>query len=398
MSQSDAADDLRTHLSQSHAWTGRPTPSDLSELPNGPAIYLLVDTGGAAVQLATTQTLRRLLVSRLTDPQRQQIGKADLAEIARGVRWRPLATAFEGRWWYYRLARVMHPKEYRRLISFGPAYFLNVDWTQPVPELCVTERVWDQPGEFIGPWPAHKACHTALEGLWDLYDLCRYPEQVRKAPHGTRCAYAEMGRCDAPCDGSTALATYVGRCRAAWQFAVGGVAEWISVAEQRMRAAAEQQKYELAGLIKQQLRFARNWQSQWVPHVRPVAELNYLFVLPIVRRRAWKLILFRAGHLADGPIVPQRRIGPDARAWLAAQLGQPCEDVPDSVRMEQTWLVCHLLSSREADSSVILALPQLEMPADLEETLVARTVERRRTQTESGDRATDVSSENELST
>jgi DNA polymerase-3 subunit epsilon len=357
-------------LPESRTWSDRPRPEELAALPACPAVYLLVDAHSAPVQLATTQSLRRLLISRLARPPQQRPAKADLAEITRGVRWRPLSTAFEGRWWYYRVARVLYPQEYRRLISFGPAHFLHVDWTQRVPELRVTERVWSVPGEFVGPWPAHKACQEALTGLWDLFDLCRYPEQVRKSPRGTRCAYAEMGRCDAPCDGAVPLAAYVGRCREAWRFACGEVQDWLTEAEQRMRHAAGERKYELAGQIKEQLRFAQHWQTLWAPRVRPAEELRYLVGLPVTRRRTWKLFLFRAGDWKEGPVVRARRLVPESLAWLAAQPPALPDDLPEIVRTEQTWLLAHLLFGRDAERALFVPLPCDGASADIETSLL----------------------------
>ncbi len=339
-----------------HTWPDRPRPEDLAPLPGGPAVYLLIDHAARPVLLATTQQLKRLLRARLTDPQRTGRGKTDLAAIVRGVRWRPLTSAFEGRWWYYRLARVLHPTEYRRLVSFGPAWFLHVDWEQPIPEIRVTDQVWCVAGHFVGPWSTRAAGQEALEGLWDLFDLCRYPEQVRRTPHGQRCAYAEMGRCDAPCDGSVPLAAYVARCRAAWSFASGAVEPWIAAAEQRMHEAAANQRYEHAALIKRQLGFARHWQTRWGPHVRPAEDLSYVLALRVARRRAWKFLLFQRGVIADGPVVAERRIGADARTWLESELGRVGEALSDTVRMEQTWLLAQLLFTRRAGQAVLLPL------------------------------------------
>lgn len=381
------AEFLTAALPELRTWPDRPTAADIDPLPNTPAVYLLVDAGGAAIQLATTQSLRRLLSARLVDPQ-PRAGKADLAAITRGVRWRPVATAFEGRWWYYRLARALYPGRYRHLVSFGPARFLHVDWAEPVPEVRVTERIWCLPGEFIGPWPSYRAAQEALVGLWDLFDLCRHPEQVRQAPRGIRCAYAEMGRCDAPCDGTTPLTAYVARCRAAWAFAAGGVGTWLATATQRMQVAAREQRFELAGQIKQQLTFARHWQSHWAATVRPEAQLNCLLGLPVTRRKAWKLFLFRQGHLEEGPVLPQRRLGADAVTWLREQLAQAPAALDGTVRMEQTWLLSQLLTSRTMDTALLFWLPTLEVPSDLAAGLVERAERVRSARADSGPQST----------
>ena len=344
-------------------WPDRPTPADLDPLPGIPAIYLLLDAHDQPVQLATTQNLKRLATARLLDETRAQRGQADLAAIARAVRWRRVAAPFESRWWYYRLVRQHEPKSYRQLIGFGPAWFLHVDWHARVPEVRVTERVWCAPGHYVGPFPARRQAQHALEGLWDLFDLCRYPEQVRKAPSGQRCAYAEMNRCDAPCDGSVPLEPYIARCRQAWSFAGGHVAPWIAAAEQAMQAAARQLAFERANVLKQQLAFAREWQQKWLPVVRPAEDFNLLLAVAVTRRKARKLFLFSRGALVEGPTVPDRKLVADTRAWLEPvlrdHLPAALAAADPTQRMEQTWLVAHLLQNKEAATTLTLRLPNL---------------------------------------
>jgi DNA polymerase-3 subunit epsilon len=354
------------------SWADRPRPEDFGPLPGTPAVLLFVDVAGRPVQLLTTQHLKRIVTARLTAPDEPHRGKADLAEIVRGVRWRAVGCPFEARWWYYRLASALHPRDYRDMIGFGPAWFLHVDWAQAIPEIRVSERVWMLPGQFVGPWPSHRECQAALEGLWDLFDLCRYPEQVRRAPQGTRCAYAEMGRCDAPCDGTVPLDAYIARTRAAWGFACGEAEAWTATAVQRMQLAAAEQRYELAAQFKQQLAFAQHWQQEWGPRVRPLARLNWLIGLPVTRRRAWKLFLFRAGEIVDGPVMLERKLPAEGLAWLQQAGAAPPAALPDVTRMEQTWLVCHLVFSREADRALLHMLGTGESPAELGQQIAER--------------------------
>ncbi len=368
---------LVTALPSARSWAARPTAGDLTNLPGHPAVLLFVDEAGAPIQLLTAQQFKRTVISRLSQPDETRRGRADLAEVVRGVRWRQVYCPFEARWRYYRVARVLHPREYRRLVLFGPAWFLHVDWSRPIPELHVTERIWCLRGEFVGPWPTHKSCQQALEGLWDLFDLCRYPEEVRQAPGGTRCAYAEMGRCDAPCDGSAPLERYIGRSRAAWGFAEGGTAAWMQSATERMRQAAAERRYERAGLLRQQLEFAQMWRRRWSPRIRPAGQLSLLLAVPATRRKAWKLFLFRQGDLTDGPLLPDREFVEQTPAWLAEQLQQPPDKLDDAVRMEQTWLTAHFLQHKEARTAVIASLSEAAVPADLPATLQAG-LERRR--------------------
>lgn len=363
-------------LPERHTWDGVPTPEGLAPLPTGPAVLLFVDAEQRPVQLLTTQQLRRFATVRLQTPDETPRGRADLAEVVRGVWWRPVTCPFEARWRYYRLARVLYPQALRDLMGFGPTWFLHVDWAQPVPELRVTEQVWMTAGEWLGPWPTRAACQQALDGLRDLFELCRYPDEVRRAPRGQRCAYADMGRCDAPCDGSAAMSRYVARCATAWRFAEGAITSWIEDAQVRMQAAARAQRYESAGQIKQQITFAQRWQKEWTPQVQLATRFNCFLLLPVTRRRAWKPFLFRAGALRDGPVIATRRLGSEGPKWLSESLALNAEEPDPELRRDQTWLVAHLLAHRDAESALQFALPELTVPADLATELARCAAER----------------------
>jgi|GEM_PF-1646757 len=349
-------DAIASFLPDHRSWTEGPTPADLTALPSRAGVLLFVDSHGAPVQLAATQQLRHFVQARL-DP-RLSPGKrrADIRAVVRGVRWRTVHCAFEGRWWYYRLARTLYPDDYRRRVSFGPAWFLRVDWTRPVPEIDAAERVWCEPGEFVGAWPTQKAVREALEQLVDLFDLCRYPQQVRRAPRGTRCAYADMGRCDAPCDGTVPLAAYVARCRAAWRLACGDRDPWQTEAEQRMRQAASNQQFEEAARIREQIQVGRNWGPKGVPRLQTAGGIRWLLGFPATNRQAWKLCLFRNGDIVDGPVVAHRKAGLAAQEWLHAEMDRGPEGTPPEVRMEQTWLVCHEFWRAERHQFICAAL------------------------------------------
>ncbi len=362
-------DAVASALPESRGWSSRPAEADLKPLPAVPAVYLLLDGNGAAIQLATTQDLRRVLISRLVAAS-EAAGRADVGAIARQVRWREVHSAFEGRWWYYLLARRMHPRGYRKLVSFGPAWFLNVDWTEAVPEIRVSERVFCGPGAFLGPWPSRAACTRAMEGLRDLFDLCRYPEEVRRAPGGTRCAYADMGRCDAPCDGSVPMSSYAQRTREAWAFARGAARPWREQAVERMQQAATEQRYEAAALLKQQIALVdAEWLAADAPRVVDAERMRYLLAIPVTRRKKWKLFLFDRGRLAEGPVLPDKLLADEAAVWTRDAIGGEGAESPGElepvVRMEQTWLAAHFLQHKEGQGAIVEMLGQRgESPAE----------------------------------
>ncbi|MCG3128878.1 MAG: UvrABC system protein C [Phycisphaerae bacterium] len=349
------------------------------------AVYVLLDEHDRPIQLALTHDLRRLLRSRLAqadaEPQRRRV---ELGAIVRGVRWCECATGLEARWRYLQIARLMYPRLYRRQLPFGPAWFLHVDWSERVPDIRATDRVWQGSGEWLGPWSDRATCQRAVEGLWDLFDLCRYPNEVRRYPEGKRCQYAEMGRCDAPCDGSAEIRHYHDRCRAAWAFAGGNgenadgrraiIGRWIERATDAMRRAADERRFERAAQIRSQIQFAETWKRGWAALPTREQALRMVLALPVPRRRQWQICRFDRGRFDVGGAV---KTGELARAIAtgaadidasaggeAAPRTAPPEATNDSAeaRMEATWLLSHFLNHSEAGAAIVAWLS--ERPAN----------------------------------
>src|SRR6185295_16204268 len=80
----------------------------------------------------------------------------------------------------------------------------------PDPRLLALAR-----GVFIGPIADKDTAGRLIERTIDAFDLCRYHHLLVQAPRATACAYKEMGRCPAPCDGSETMAGFRARTLAA---------------------------------------------------------------------------------------------------------------------------------------------------------------------------------------
>ncbi len=392
-----AGPDLACELPELFRWSAAPSQAELAGLPACPALLAFLSETGEVIQLLTTQHLRRCVEARLRETAAPRSKRARIETIARAVRWRPIHGPFEGRWRFYRAARRLYPHDYRRRIAFGPTWMLRVDFAARVPDIEVSERIWCEPGEWLGFWPTQRSAQQALEGLWDRFDLCRYPQQVRRAPAGQRCAYADMGRCDAPCDGSAALSVYVQRVKAAWRFACGKRDEWLDLARRQMNAAADAQHYELAAQIRKQIETASHWAAGSAGDVRLLGGLRYVLALPVTRRRAWKLFVFDRGRLQEGTVVVDNALeaaiaaigsahssvdasAPPADARAAAS---DTAELDPIVRMEQTWLLAHLLAHRERASALVAPWPE---GTDASTLAAALATERRRSAEQSAAR------------
>jgi DNA polymerase-3 subunit epsilon len=370
MSAKGTAGDFAELLPEEAGWAERPTSEQIAALPNCAAVFLLFGAEQRPIQALSALQMRRGLTLRLGEPA-ERGKRADLGEIVRGVRWRRVESRFEARWVYLLLVRRLDPAGYRAQLGFGPAWYMVLDRTRLLPEIRVSERIWASPGEFAGPWRTQRAAQAALEQLWDLFDLCRHPEQLRRAPQGQRCAYFDMQRCDAPCDATAPPEPMAARTDAAWRFVCGRRDAWRAEAEHCMRAAATAQRFELAGQLKQQIERARQSEGMW-RSVRHMEQMRDLLLIPAVRRRGWKPFWFDRGELRTGEVIPQRRLKPELEAWIVAQTQVAAAESDAVLRMEQTWLVAHLTERLDREPAVIVQVD----PAPNATALAARAVER----------------------
>ena len=119
-------------------WTG---------LPGGGGVYAFLSRNGELIQLASGQSLRRIISHRLMPPadRTESTRRADLAAVTARIRWQRTDSVFETMWVYYRVARILFPTTYRKRIVFGPSWFVHVDPESPLPRFVASNKVYDRP-------------------------------------------------------------------------------------------------------------------------------------------------------------------------------------------------------------------------------------------------------------
>jgi excinuclease UvrABC nuclease subunit len=157
---------------------------------------------------------------------------------------------------------------------------------------------------------------------------------------------------------------YVERVRAAWAFAAEDSGAIVESARGAMRAAAREMRFEDAARLKRRIESAERWRTLRRPMVRRERDLNHLLSIPVTRRKAYKLCLFRAGALVFSDMLSGRGSADKAAAWLEGALAAP-QIVGARQRMEQTWLLAHLLERAERERVAIVALRDCATAAEL---------------------------------
>jgi SAM-dependent methyltransferase len=328
-------------------------PPELAALPAGPGVLVVEDQGGRVIQLTATANVRRLVRRRLA-PGAPETGRIDRT-LARRIRAATTGSAFESDWAYLRLAREAAPQTYRLLLDRWRGWFIHCDPEAPHPRLTKTGEP-TAPGVHLGPVGDKHAAQRLLEALEAGFDLCRYHHLLIQAPNAVACAYKEMGRCPAPCDGSVGMDDYRGLVREALAFAARGPAAGLEALERSMHEAAASRDFEGAARLRRRWRDLEAVAAPAYRHVRTVDGFAFLAVLTCERPDHARLFLCLPSAVEPFVDVDPSALTPaTTRELIEAARAAAVRAEPRPPTRDAIALTCrHLFAPRRARTETVL--------------------------------------------
>ncbi len=335
---------------------------DWSAVPAKCAVYLLAcgELGHEPLLLATVGNLRAALQRRLDDaPPDVHTKRVAYGQICSTLHWRIVHSPFAANWWYWRAAKTLFPDRYRELLGWQSSWWIGVDPKTPFPKLRRTQDLSDPGLECAGPIRDRTAAGKLIDTVEDLFDLCRYHHILLQTPHGKACAYKEMGKCPAPCDGSVPLSWYDGQMRAAFRFITGENsfrAQWRTAEEIRMKSAASTLAFEQASRIKQRIERARLIETDPYTHMALLQDFAFLALQPGPGRTRIEPWYIRGGQVECWPAFKKTEIRTAVPVLLTRCIEKAQEPAPalDASATEQMGLVAHHLFRGEREAGVYL--------------------------------------------
>jgi len=152
----------------------------------------------------------------------------------------------------------------------------------------------------------------------DVFDLCRYPGELAKAPGGRACAYKEMGRCPGPCDGTEAWGSFAARFAEA-AGALASLETLRGVIEARMREAAAASAFERAAHLQERARALGKRGQRGLVHMGHLEAFARVAVVPRAGGGAGVYLCRADGVRAVGAL--NARSGREDAAAVSATLG-----------------------------------------------------------------------------
>ncbi len=221
----------------------------LASVPASHGVVCVSDTNGSVIGLASTGDMRSFVAQRLgamAEGANDMRGVAALCELA------PAGSMFEGDLVFMDAALEREPGLHDRVTRK-----LRVWWLGTQTDARRFAWQWEtDPTEFapgseaIGPFLDKSGARRHAELLDAQFELCRFPEELHRAPAGKACVYKQMGRCPAACDGSEPTEAFEARLREALTFDRAGAEARLAQLDSELREAASELAFERAAEIQ----------------------------------------------------------------------------------------------------------------------------------------------------
>lgn len=337
----------------------------LKKLPARWVVYLFVDAEHTPVQLLCVKNLRASIKRRLGGSE--MIGptrRVDYHKIVRGVYWRRVDSAFEADCTYLHAARQLFPKTYRGMVGFRPAWFVHVDPDAPFPRYVKTTDLSRTTGVTIGPLEDKHAAARLIELAEDAFDLCRYYNILVDSPNARACAYKEMGKCPAPCDGTISMESY----RRLVELSVSALtdpADYVRDQQRRMQQASDELRFESAGKIKAYVDVLGQFGKGPFRHARKLSDFVYLSIQRGPAARNAKVFLITPGLIEPIASLVDEPLHPADVLRIAFELANRCDNSGgvDEIATERIGVVANHLFSSKQSHGVFLPLDQADESA-----------------------------------
>src|ERR687893_846249 len=178
-------------------------------LPDRPGVYLFVAEHGPqrhVLYVGKSTSIRTRVRSYFTAAEKRP-RMEEMVRLATGVEAAPSLTQLQADVTELRLIGTHAPRYNRR--SKFPERTSWIKITQEAfPRLSVVRVVRDDGATYFGPFSRRQAAEDVVLALYDGFPIRQCTPRLSVTVPTSACALAGMGRCCAPCDGSTTRDSY----------------------------------------------------------------------------------------------------------------------------------------------------------------------------------------------
>jgi excinuclease ABC subunit C len=329
-------------------------------LPAKPAVCLIeLKKSSAQPLFIRTQDLRRRM-QRLLGRRDPTSKRLHLRDLAKSIRYRLTASAFEQTLAYYHTAKELFPARYRDMLRMRPPAVLKVNLRGAYPRCYATRKISvDSTGEpsggvYFGPFPSRKSADAFAERVLDLFKVRRCQIKIRRDPAFPGCIYSEMKMCLAPCFAGCTKEEYDVEVRRLVSFLeTGGGSLRESLKLDRSRAS-EELDFEKAALLHKKLDKLDEALRGQPELPRRLQDLNAVILERGVADQSICVYPVRAGQIAEPFLLSFLSLAGDPRSaeQLLREHVESSSPAPAADLSEHLWLLARWFYSNPRQGEI----------------------------------------------
>jgi len=233
----------------------------LKSLPENPGVYLMKDAAGKIIYVGKAGCLRSRVRSYFSDSDLAP-KTVQLVRRINDIDFYITRSEEEALVLELNLIKRFRPEYNIRLKDDKGYPYIKVDLKEDWPRVQVVHRIASDGARYFGPFASAYSIRQALEVAKSIFPFrtCNTDPSQRR---GRPCLEYDMHHCVAPCTGRLESREYGEIIQGVIQFLDGKHTGLEQSLMQRMKAAAEAQRYEVAARIRDQLKALREvaaWQ------------------------------------------------------------------------------------------------------------------------------------------
>lgn len=266
------------------------------ELPSGPGVYIFRGPEGAVLYVGKASSLRDRVRSYfqaegLLSPKIRKLRALirDLEVVVTGSEAEALILEDA-------LIKKYRPPFNTRLRDDKRYPYIKIT-NERFPRVMVVRRPETDGARYFGPYTSSKAMRRALKLAHKLFPIrpCNLPVGEKLYPRP--CLYHHIGRCAGPCAGLVSPREYAQYVEGAALLFSGRVEEVINRLEREMRKAAEEERFEHAARIRDQIQALERIRERQVVALSEPVDLDAIGIAVEGNRGYGVVLLVRAGRL-----------------------------------------------------------------------------------------------------
>lgn len=228
----------------------RPPPSSI---PDGPGVYVFKDAHGRPLYVGKAKSLRKrtanYFAKDLAPRTRTMVG------AAADLDWIVTDSELSALMLEYSLIQELQPTYNVRLKDDKSFPYLAITRNEEWPRAVVMRGKRKKGVEYFGPYAKAYSIRQTLDVLLRTYPVrtCTNAKFKRHQATGRPCLLFDIEKCSGPCVGEISKAAYTAQVDGLASFLSGDSGELIADLEKGMQAAAQQQEFERAARLRDQI-------------------------------------------------------------------------------------------------------------------------------------------------